>query len=87
MTTALDGKHAKPLGRSGRTRDIAQIASFLASDASRFVTGTHLAVDGGITIGPRHTWDPQTPGPLQRALGISHEQAVHIRSAALRGSD
>jgi len=25
------------------------------------VTGTHIVVDGGMTIGPRHSWDPKTP--------------------------
>jgi hypothetical protein len=23
------------------------------------VTGTSLIVDGGITLGPRHSWDPE----------------------------
>ena len=26
-----------------------------------FVTGTHITVDGGITIGPRHSWDDEVP--------------------------
>src|SRR3990167_2535243 len=36
-----------PLGRLGRGEDIAQAALYLCSDASRFVTGTDLVVDGG----------------------------------------
>jgi NAD(P)-dependent dehydrogenase (short-subunit alcohol dehydrogenase family) len=37
----------------GRTEDIAQAALFLASDASRLVTGHNLVVDGGISAGWR----------------------------------
>ncbi len=37
----------RPLGRVGTSEDIAQAALYLASDASSFVTGTALVVDGG----------------------------------------
>ncbi len=37
----------RPLQRIGRPEDIAQAALYLASDASSFVTGTTLVVDGG----------------------------------------
>jgi NAD(P)-dependent dehydrogenase (short-subunit alcohol dehydrogenase family) len=37
----------RPLRRIGRPDDIAQAALYLASDASAFVTGTTLVVDGG----------------------------------------
>lgn len=41
----------QPLQRVGHVDDIAQAALFLASDASRFVTGHNLVVDGGISAG------------------------------------
>ena len=37
----------RPLQRIGKPEDIAQAALYLASDASSFVTGTTLVVDGG----------------------------------------
>jgi NAD(P)-dependent dehydrogenase (short-subunit alcohol dehydrogenase family) len=41
----------QPLQRVGHVDDIAQAALFLASDASRFITGHNLVVDGGISAG------------------------------------
>lgn len=38
-----------PLGRFGQPEDLAGAAVFLAGDASAFVTGSVLAVDGGFT--------------------------------------
>lgn len=38
-----------PLGRVGDPLDIAVSVQFLAADASRFVTGTEITVDGGFT--------------------------------------
>ncbi len=40
-----------PLGRLGDPRDIADAMVYLASDEARWVTGTALVVDGGLTSG------------------------------------
>lgn len=42
---------AQPIPRSGDADDIARAALFLASDASSFVTGICMPVEGGITTG------------------------------------
>src|SRR3546814_4063097 len=54
--------HAQPVARGGQPEDIANAVAYLASEESSFLTGTHLLVDGGLTIGQRHAWDPEVPG-------------------------
>ena len=54
--------NAQPVKRGGRPEDIAEACAYLASDAASFVNGTSLLVDGGLTLGPRHSWDPEQPG-------------------------
>lgn len=39
-----------PLGRTGKTKDIANAVLFLASDMSDYITGQVLSVDGGMAI-------------------------------------
>jgi NAD(P)-dependent dehydrogenase (short-subunit alcohol dehydrogenase family) len=45
----LISRMMQPLGRSGRPEEIAAAAVWLCSDASSFVTGQALVVDGGMT--------------------------------------
>ncbi|MBA4049101.1 MAG: 2,5-dichloro-2,5-cyclohexadiene-1,4-diol dehydrogenase [Sphingomonas sp.] len=52
---------AQPIQRPGSPDDIAAAVAYLASDDASFVTGTHIVVDGGMTLGPRHSWDPAVP--------------------------
>lgn len=42
-----------PMGRMGDSWDVAHAALFLASDEARYITGTQLVVDGGLTAATR----------------------------------
>lgn len=44
---ALDSRH--PIGHVGEPEDIAYGVLYLASDESKFITGTELVIDGGYT--------------------------------------
>ena len=59
---------AQPVRTAGSARHIADACVYLASAESAFVNGTHLVVDGGITIGPRHSWDPDVPSPVRDVI-------------------
>jgi NAD(P)-dependent dehydrogenase (short-subunit alcohol dehydrogenase family) len=71
----------QPIPKAGLPEDIARTCLYLASDDGLFVTGTHIVVDGGITVGPRHAWDPQAASPIMGALGLTPEQSEALRAA------
>ncbi|KCZ56277.1 2,5-dichloro-2,5-cyclohexadiene-1,4-diol dehydrogenase [Hyphomonas beringensis] len=79
------GASMQPIGRTGKSEDIAEMAAFLASDAAGFITGGEFVVDGGMTVGPRHSWDETAGGPLLDALGITPEQAEQMRDQMQAG--
>lgn len=58
---AMMSEAAQPVARGGQPNDIGEAVLYLCSDAASFVNGTSIIVDGGLTIGPRHSWDPEVP--------------------------
>ncbi|KWV93707.1 SDR family NAD(P)-dependent oxidoreductase [Erythrobacter sp. AP23] len=65
--------NAQPVARGGEPIDIAEAVAYLASDAAGFVTGTSLIVDGGITLGPRHSWDPEEGGAFEALIALEEQ--------------
>ncbi len=45
--TDADVEHRAPLGRFATAEEVADVVLFAASDGARYMTGTHIAVDGG----------------------------------------
>jgi NAD(P)-dependent dehydrogenase (short-subunit alcohol dehydrogenase family) len=62
MAAALSD--AAPIRRVGRPADVAETALWLASDASGFVTGQAIAVDGGLLTGSLRRNAPMARGEL-----------------------
>ncbi len=75
---AQNAAGAQPIPKSGLPADIAAAALYLASDEAAFVSGTHLVVDGGITIGGRHAWDTAAPSPFAQVFGMTMEQMAGV---------
>ena len=64
-----------PMKRSGQPIDIAEAALWLASDASSFVNGQAIAVDGGLVTGPTYRSSRARTESLVGALVEVAEQA------------
>ena len=64
------GKAMQPIPIGGRPSDIAEGALYLASDGARFVTGTSLVIDGGLTLGPSGADQLAKFLPIVQALGV-----------------
>jgi NAD(P)-dependent dehydrogenase (short-subunit alcohol dehydrogenase family) len=79
---AQNAAGAQPIPKPGLPPDIAAAALYLASDDSLFVTGTHLVVDGGITVGGRHAWDQGATSPFATIMGVSQEDVLAITRGA-----
>lgn len=39
-----------PLGRLGKIEEVGELAAFLASDESSYISGTQIVIDGGSTL-------------------------------------
>jgi NAD(P)-dependent dehydrogenase (short-subunit alcohol dehydrogenase family) len=71
MTGFLAGM--QPIRRAGQPADIAEAATWLASDAAGFVTGHAMVVDGGITAGTSWQIAAERRIHMRRALGLPEE--------------
>src|SRR5581483_2927246 len=50
LAALIESRHkAVPMGRMGDAWDVAHAVLFLASDEARYITGTEIVVDGGLT--------------------------------------
>ena len=59
-----------PVGRLGWPEDQARVALFLASDASSYVTGHNIPVDGGTRAGGGWFFSPNERRFTNRPLGL-----------------
>jgi len=64
----------QPIRVAGSPEDIGNTVAYFASDLSRFVTGQFLAVDGGLTVGPRSAWEESAAVESWSRLGLTDEQ-------------
>lgn len=72
----------QPLRVAGAPEDIGNAVAFFASDLSRFVTGQFLAVDGGLTVGPRQAWEESAAIESWTRIGLTEEQVKKLLGTA-----
>jgi NAD(P)-dependent dehydrogenase (short-subunit alcohol dehydrogenase family) len=75
-------KNSQPIPKAGMPEDIAEAALYLASDASRFVNGHALVVDGGITVGPTGEAQALVFAPFLKSMGIDPAILEQMAAAA-----
>jgi len=72
----------QPIRIAGAPEDIGYAVAYFASDLSRFVTGQFLAIDGGITVGPRSAWEEAAAIESWSRIGLSEEQVKRLLRTA-----
>jgi NAD(P)-dependent dehydrogenase (short-subunit alcohol dehydrogenase family) len=71
----------QPIRIAGSPEDIGNAVAYFGSDLSRFVTGQFLAVDGGITVGPRAAWEESAAVESWARIGLTEEQVRKLLAA------
>lgn len=79
--------HAQPWPEAGLPEHVADVALFLASDESRFVTGEALLVDGGITARGPGVFERDNPVGVAISRSISESLNVPGRTGGPIGFD
>jgi NAD(P)-dependent dehydrogenase (short-subunit alcohol dehydrogenase family) len=72
----------QPIRVAGSPEDIGYAVAYFASDLSRFVTGQFLAVDGGLTVGPRSAWEESAAIESWTRIGMSEDQVKKLIGAS-----
>lgn len=74
-----------PIGRLGQANDIAGAAVFLGSDASSFITGTQIVVDGGATIAHMDGTHAVPAGDGEKSTNLGRTVSAGLKAAAELG--